>query len=98
MADDRDGHEQSAEEQTPETAPERAARSPKLDPISNVIETDDFLFRMVSLADDAEVLHLESRCGQLFNRCFRRRAVGEDGNCCITDFHLFSFGTSRKSE
>jgi hypothetical protein len=52
--------EQPAKEQAPETAPERAPRAPKLDPVTDIVEADDLFFGMVSLTDDAEILHLET--------------------------------------
>src|SRR5208282_6754350 len=64
MSDNRNHHENPAKE----PAPEGAALAPKLDPIAYVVESYDLLVGMVSLADDAEVLHINSGVGQLLNR------------------------------
>src|SRR5947209_2150521 len=56
LADPRNRQREAADEQAPQTPPERAAFAPEGDPTSGIIETDDLLFGMVSLTDDAEVL------------------------------------------
>jgi hypothetical protein len=53
MPHEGNGHEQAAEEQAPETAPERTSRTPKLDSIADIVESDDLFFSMVSLTDKA---------------------------------------------
>jgi hypothetical protein len=40
MPDNRNSHEQSAEEQSPKTAPECAIGAPELDPISRAVKAD----------------------------------------------------------
>ena len=80
MPDEGNGHEQAAKEQSPKTAPERTARAPKLDPVASIVKADDLFVGMVTLADNAEVLHLEAGRGQFFDGCFRCGMVGKDGN------------------
>jgi len=72
----------------PETAPERTPFAPELDPIADVVESDHLFVGMVSLADNAEFLHVEAGSGQLFHGCFRCGVVCEDGNDCVSCFHL----------
>jgi hypothetical protein len=55
MPHDRNAHEQPAQEPTPETALKRTACAPELDPITNVVKADHLFFRMISLADDAQI-------------------------------------------
>jgi hypothetical protein len=43
---------------------------------------------VVSLADNAKILHLETGFGQLFHGGFRRLVVCEDGDDCVSFFHL----------
>ena len=63
MPDDRNGHEQPAKEQAPQTAPERAPRPPELDPVADIVEADDLFIGMVSLADNAEAFICLPRYG-----------------------------------
>jgi hypothetical protein len=63
MPHDRNGHEQPAKEQAPETTPERAQLAPKLDPVTDIVEANDLFVSMLSLTDDAQTLHLETGLG-----------------------------------
>src|SRR5579863_3314181 len=75
----------------PQRPPQSAPRVPqKLDPVASVVEADDLFIGLISLTDDAEILHLEAGCGQLFQGCFRCTVVGEDGDDCVSFFHLVS--------
>src|SRR5271166_5312840 len=90
MSDNGNHHENPAKKPAPEAAPEGAALAPKLDPIAYVVESYDLLVGMVSLADDAEMLHVNSGVGQLLNRGFRPLMIGEDGDHGVGFSHLVS--------
>jgi hypothetical protein len=89
---------QPAKEQAPGTAPERAPLAPKLDPVTDIVEADDPFFGMVSLTDNAEILHLEAGRGQLFHGCFRCLMVCEDRDDCVSCFHLILFRCRNSQE
>ena len=55
----------SAEKKSPETAPERPVFALELHSVGNVIEADYFFLRMVALADDAKIFHVEAAVHQL---------------------------------
>jgi hypothetical protein len=40
--------------------PPQSALAPKLDPVTCVVEADDLFVGLISLADDAEIFHLEA--------------------------------------
>ena len=88
MPDDRNCHEQAAEEQAPEATPERAACAPELDAIACSVEADDFLLAVVALAYNAQVLHLKAGRGQLFDGGFGGKMVCKNRDHCVSFFHL----------
>src|SRR5208282_3936189 len=83
MSENGNHHENPAKE----PAPEGAVLAPKLDP---VIESYDLFVGMVSLADDAEVLLINSGVGQLLNCGLRPSMIGEDGDHGVGFSHLAS--------
>jgi hypothetical protein len=78
MPNDGDSHENSPEEQAPESAPERAARTPELDPVAGIVKAHDLSVGMIALADDAEIFHLEAGRGQLLYRRLCRIMLWKD--------------------
>ena len=80
MSHDRDRQEQPAKEQAPEAAPESAPRAPKLDAVTNIVETDDLFVSMVSLTDNTEIFRFEASGEKPFYDCFCCRVVCEDSD------------------
>src|SRR5579859_6123787 len=86
--DDGNGQEQASEEQAPEATPERTAAAPELDAVAGTVEADDFLFRVVALADNAQKLHREAGRGQLHHGRLGGRVVRKDADDGFGLFHV----------
>jgi hypothetical protein len=48
---------------------------------------DNLFVRVVALADNTEVLHVEARAGKLLDSRFGSGMVSEDGDDCVGIFH-----------
>ena len=60
LTDARHPEERGAEQQPPEAAPEGPQLAPVLHAVAGVVVADDMLFRVVILADDRQLLHVEA--------------------------------------
>jgi hypothetical protein len=95
LSDNGNGHEHAAQEQAPEATPKCSSHAPEFHPISGVVESDDFLVGVVTLADNTEIFHFEAGGGELLDRGFRCGMVRKDGNDSVGIFHLMFLNGKR---
>ncbi len=91
-----DGHENAAEEQAPQAAPECAVLAPKFDPIAQVVESYDLFLAVIALTDKGEHLHIETGLGQFLQPHLSALMIVEDGNDGVILGHLFLRCGSRR--
>src|SRR5271157_807757 len=85
-----DGEESRSEQEPPETAPEGAGLAPALHAVAGIVIPHDVLLRVVILADDGQLLHVEPRPLK-FLQCFLGLGMTLiNGDNCVLFIHAIS--------